>query len=175
MTVNELFDTEHYRSIIILTDIFATERGLRQLHYRWALIPNHDNMKHALFIRAMKNFFNQYSNLNEKQGYPNKLERLYEEKILAKDCITSNSNLSNFLKKLSNQPYNILECIKEDEVPRYILTEYGKQQAKQWRLINLIKGADTTLTDKIYNAVWNVIEKQVELSITIQKKEDTPA
>ena len=71
MTVEELFDTEHYRSIIILTDIFDKNNGLRQLHYRWALIKNHDNMKHALFVRAMQDFFDKDNNLSKKLGYSN--------------------------------------------------------------------------------------------------------
>ena len=35
MTVEELFDSDQYRSIIVLTDVYGNEKGLRQLHYRW--------------------------------------------------------------------------------------------------------------------------------------------
>ncbi|VVB59685.1 Uncharacterised protein [uncultured archaeon] len=172
MTVEELFDADHYRSIIILTDTFAGEEGLRQLHYRWALIPNHDNMKHTLFIRAMQNFFNLEQEIYQRIGYQNKLERLYAEKIIIKDCITSNSNLSNFLNRLSNQPYNILQRLEKDEVPRYILTDYGKQQAKQWRLIQLIKNVDETMIDNIEKTIWETIEKKIEAATIIHKKEN---
>ena len=170
MTVEELFETDHYKSIIILTDIFAGNEGLRQLHYRWALIPNHDNIKDPLFVRMIEGFFNQQSELYQRVYKQNKLERLYTEKIIIKDCITSNSNLSNFLKRLSNPPYNILECINKDEVPRYILTEHGKQQAKQWQHIQLVKSLDITILDEIEKAIWSILNKKIEKSVTLQKK-----
>jgi len=165
MTVEELYDTDHYRSIIILTDIFGKNNGLRQLHYRWALIKNHDNMKHALFVSAMQDFFEKDNNLFKKLGYSNKLDQLYKEKILTDDCITSNSNLSNFLNRLTRDPYIILKKIEKDEVPRYLLTDYGKEQAKRWQILRYIKSINTELLEDVEKAIDKIIKKKAKRSI----------
>jgi len=172
MTVEELYDTDHYRSIIILTDIFGKNNGLRQLHYRWALIKNHDNMKHALFVRAMQDFFEKDNNLFKKLGYSNKLDQLYKEKILINECITSNSNLSNFLKRLYHPPYNILNRFEEDGVPRYKLTKYGKEQAKRWLILRLVKSFDASLLEDVEKAIWKVISKKVKNSVKVNLLEN---
>jgi hypothetical protein len=173
MTVEELFNTDWYRSIIALTDIFAKTDGLRQLHYRWALIKNHDNMKYALFVKGMQQFFDKEKILYKKLGFSNKLERLYAEGILVRDCITSNSNLSNFLKRLSNPPYTILEHFERDGVPRYKLTEYGKNKAKRWQLIQLVKGLDDSIIEDVYQNILKFIEKKMYENIKIVKKQYT--
>ena len=170
MTVEELFNTDWYRSIIFLTDIFAKTDGLRQLHYRWALIKNHDNMKYTLFVKGMQQFFNKEKILYKKLGYSNKLERLYAEGILIKDCITSNSNLSNFLKRLSNPPYDLLEQFERDGVPRYKLTEHGKNEAKRWQLIHLVKSLDDSILKDVYHWILKFIEKKMYESIKVVNK-----
>lgn len=173
MTVEELFNTDWYRSIIALTDIFANTKGLRQLHYRWALIKNHDNMKYMLFVKGMQQFFDKDKIFYKKLGFPNKLERLYAEGILVRDCITSSSNLSNFLKRLSNPPYDILKQFERDGVPRYKLTEYGKNEATRWQLIQLVKGLEGSILKDASRNILQLIEKKMYENIKIVKKQQT--
>lgn len=170
MTVEELFTSDQYRSIIVLTDVYGNKKGLRQLHYRWVLIKYHDNIKQLLqpfFIREMKHLFEKEKDTFRKIGYSNKLDQLYKEKSLVKNCITSNSNLSNFLKRLSNPPYNILIRFDEDGLPKYKLTEYGKEQVKRWQLHRLVKSLDKSILDDVEKAIYNVIDKKVEKSVKV--------
>jgi hypothetical protein len=166
-TVDELFDTDWYRSIIVLTDIFGKIDGLRQLHYRWALIKNHDNMKHMLFVKGMEQFFDNEKIIYEKLGFSNKLERLYSEGVIVRDCITSNSNLSNFLKRLSSPQYNILKRFEKNGVPRYKLTENGRYKAQRWQLLQLVKGLDDGVLEDVYGNILKLIEKKMYENIKI--------
>lgn len=170
MTVDELLKTEHYRSIITLTDIFGKTKGLRQAHYRWALIENHGNIKSPLVYRQMKYFFNIKNEIYKRMGYSNNLERQYAEKTIFRNCITSNSNLSNFLKRLTLEPYNILEKKIKDDTPYYFLTDFGREQAKRFMLKQLIDGLDVNMIDYVEKSIYNVIDDKINKSISIKSK-----
>jgi len=171
MTVDELFETDHYRSIIILTEIFGKNHGLRQMHYRWSLIKNHGDIKNPIFRRRMKGFYDLDNEIYKKLGFSNKLEGLYAEKIITRNCVTSNTNLSSFLKRLISDPYNILEKKVKDDVPYYFLTDYGREQAKRWQIIQLEKGLDASILDDVEKAIWRVMDKKIEDSISFEFKD----
>ncbi len=171
MTVDELFETDHYRSIIILTDIFGKNHGLRQMHYRWALIKNHGDIKNPIFRRRMKGFYDLDNEIYKKQGFSNKLEELYAEKIITRNCVTSNTNLSSFLKRLISDPYNILEKKVKDDVPYYFLTDYGREQAKRWQIKRLIDGLDASILDDVEKAIWRVLDNKLEGAVSFEFKD----
>ena len=143
MTVEEIFQSEWYRSIIFLTREYDKGNGLRQLHYRWALIENHDGIKQTLFVKEMKDFFK-----NEDPVYN-------EMNWIVKNCITSNTNLSNFLKRLVDEPYQLLEKFKEDELTKYRITKKGLFAVKKWMVIDAIVSYD--LSEKTINELNRVV------------------
>ncbi|PNX45591.1 MAG: hypothetical protein BV457_09255 [Thermoplasmata archaeon M9B1D] len=98
MRIAELMKKPHYKSIINLTFHYTKKgKALRQLHYRYALIANHDNIENTDLLQKMKKFF------------ANDLEKLYTDGKIIKNCITSRKNLNNFLNKLCSPKRNILE------------------------------------------------------------------
>ena len=78
--------------------------------------------------------------------------------------------LSNFLKRLSSSPYNILEQFERDGVPRYKLTDYGKIEAKRWQLIQLVKDLDDSILEDVYQWILKFIEKKMYESIKVVKR-----
>ena len=128
----------HYRSIINLTSKYQDkEDGLRQLHYRWALIENHDNIEQTSFKRETQDFFRKPSlKYFEKKGYV-KLQ-----------CITGkypNNNLTNFLNKLSDpDEYGILVKHKdEDNITRYKISDDFYHKIEISEKAEIIKTFDT--------------------------------
>ena len=98
MKIAELMKKPHYKSIINLTFHYTKKgKALRQLHYRYALIANHDNIQNTDLLKKMKKFFG------------NDLEKLYNDRKIIKNSITSRKNLNNFLNKLCSPNRNVLE------------------------------------------------------------------
>jgi len=114
MKIAELIKKPHYKSIINLTFHYTKKgKALRQLHYRYALIANHDNIQNTDLLKKMKNFFG------------NDLEKLYNEGKIIKNCITSRKNLNNFLNKLCSPNRNILEkcSINNQDYKFYLISK----------------------------------------------------
>jgi len=143
MTITELFHADHYRSILFLTLNYDKGQGLRQLHYRWALIPDHDTIQSTSFQKEMKDFF---KNEDELYGVT---------RWIVKDCITSNNNLSNFLKKLVAPPYQLLEKKEVEHVARYRLTKKGIIAVRKWMVVDAVESLD--LPDAIIDELDKVI------------------
>ena len=113
MEIAELMKKPHYKSIINLTFHYTKKgKALRQLHYRYALIANHDNIDSKDLLQKMKKFFG------------NDLEKLYTDGKIIKNCITNRKNLNNFLNKLCSQNINILEkcTINKEEYKFYLIS-----------------------------------------------------
>lgn len=128
MHIEKVFGNKKYRSIICLTNLYEGNEGLRQLHYRWALIKNHDNIESWFLIREVNKCFKNTLDLLLKKGF-----------LITKDCFTSNNNLSNYLERLSDKDgYNILEKNSDNKPPTYKLSENGKLQFTRWLLIDYI-------------------------------------
>jgi len=174
MTIEEIFDSAIYRSIILLTDCFDKGTGLRQMHYRWALISNHDNIiEPSLISEEMKTFFEEtmtFKNIdvigewkqfyNDQYKYKtsnSKLDRLFNEGIIKRDCVTSDSNLSNKLKRLTDE-YHILEKVLIDrEVVSYIMTRDGYLKAQRWMANQLVKGIADERLEELNKLIMNFI------------------
>jgi hypothetical protein len=170
MTVDEILNTDHYRSIIVLTDIFGNNISLRQAHYRWALMNNHGNIKSPLIYRQIEGFFNKNSEIYRRSGYSNRLEIEYTDGNIIRNCISSNSNLSNFLKRLSFEPYKILEKKKRGDTPYYILTNFGREQAKRYMLKRYIDGVPENWLKDIDKAIDNVIKYKIKKATSRENK-----
>jgi hypothetical protein len=173
MSIEEILNSAVYRSIIFLTDCFDKGMGLRQINYRWALIPNHDNiMEETYNSKKMDLFFKE--NIIFKNS-SSKLDRYFNERIIKKDCITSSSNLSNKLKRLTEE-YHILEKVianKEVEItddndnPKkvlsvkkevsYIITRDGYLQAQRWMANQLVKGIADERLEELNKLIMNFI------------------
>lgn len=171
MTIEELFETDHYRSIIVLTACFDRGEGLRQLYYRWALIKDHDNIKLTYFIKKMNEFFTDKEGLHTKfwGTTTNKLEQLYRQNLIKKDCISSNSNLSNFLKKLV-EDYQILKKNEIEGITRYKLTKKAWNIPNRWQCIQLIKSFNDEVMKDILNWIWEFVNQKIKENINYQKR-----
>ena len=132
--ISELFLTDHYRSIILLTKFYDKGKGLRQLHYRWALVKNHGNIYFDDYHEEIETIFGENKEMYRKMGFRNRLEYDYRDKVIIKDCISSNNNLFNFLQKLVDD-YGLLEkTVGEKDVLWYRLTQKGVEEAYRWYL-----------------------------------------
>jgi hypothetical protein len=156
MKLADLMRSPNYKSIINLTNYFqARENGLRLMHYRWALIKNHDNIKDEHFKKIMTDFFSgvtkeQLNEINAERKtiemLPDELKKIakkrhqdlinqytlnfcYSRGDVIKDCIQgeyANHNLTNFLDKLVNQ-YKILRKHRDKEgIERYTISSPDK-------------------------------------------------
>ena len=135
MNINKIFERPYYKSILFLTCFFYIEQNIpvRQLHYRWALMKDHDGINSTYFVNKMKKF----------QKY---LDGLYFFKFIEKNCITSKSNLSNFLKKLVE--FGMLKSINDDGIIKYIPTKKSQKIILQ----NLI-------IDEVKKMPWHILSK----------------
>ena len=122
-----IINSDHYKSIILLTWKFDKGNGLRQMHYRWCLMKNHDNIVRTYFVKEMEKFFPDYAEDERPLAYYG----------IEYDCITSRSNLSNFLNKLVKD-YRILEKNEDGDVPTYSLSSFGKRRLEKHYLTTLI-------------------------------------
>jgi hypothetical protein len=132
-----ILNQEHYRSIINLTSKYQDkEDGLRQFHYRWALIKNHDNIDQTSFKNELQEFFqNPQLEYFEKKGY------------IKTGCIKGkypNNNLTNFLKKLSDpNEYGILVKHKDkDNITRYKVSNKFYDKLEIYEKIEMLKSYD---------------------------------
>lgn len=161
MTIDEIFDQPVYRSILYLTEKYG-ENGLRQLYYRWALIKDHDGIKVPYHVKALTRFFNA----SDKRD---PLEFLY----ITKGCISSRSNLSNYLKRLVDKPYEFLEKTMRNGLGVYYLTEKGKHAFAKYLLLNLIKNAPAELLSENYFEISKPIVENFYFSHPEKKDTET--
>ncbi|MCX6665122.1 MAG: hypothetical protein NT038_03540 [Euryarchaeota archaeon] len=117
MDFEDYLKKDWYRSILALTYEFqGRENGLKQHHFRYALAPNHDNIINE---KKMKTFFGK------------KLDALYKNNILVKDCITDRNNLTNFLSKLVKS--KLLTKTIDEKKTKYTLSK--KFHEEIWKYI----------------------------------------
>ncbi len=157
MTIDEIFDQPVYRSILYLTEKYG-ENGLRQLYYRWALIKDHDGIKESNHAKTLTRFFNA----------PDKKDPL-EFLYITKGCISSRSNLSNYLKRLVDKPYEFLEKTMRNGLGVYYLTKKGKHTFAKYLLLNLIKNVPAEFLSKNYFEISKPIVENA-FFLTLKKK-----
>lgn len=127
MSFKKIMTQSHYSSIIKLTNIYQKkENGLQQMHYRYALQENYNIPKH--YKKKMKAFFSD-------EKLPS-LDDLYKTEFIYRDCIKTQTLLSNFLKKLTDD-YKLLTR-KIDRYGKYkyfvsptLLNEFSRSEVKQ--------------------------------------------
>jgi len=154
MTIDEIFDQPVYRSILYLTEKYG-ENGLRQLYYRWMLVKDHDGIKEPYRVKALKKFF-------KTPDKKDPLEFLY----LTKGCITSRSNLSNYLKRLVDKPYEFLEKTTKNGIGVYHLTEESKSYLLRHNLIEMVDLIPIEHIKKVYFDVSKILLDNNEFLIS---------
>lgn len=142
-----IINSDHYKSIILLTWQFDKGNGLRQMHYRWCLIKNHDNIVQTYFVKEMENFFKENKSPIAFYG-------------IECDCITSKSNLSNFLNKLV-EDYKLLEKNENGYVPTYSLSSFGKRRLEKHYLTTLINICPPDAIKKITDYTISLFPKDL--------------
>ncbi len=97
MDLIKLLDRPHHKSITNLLIFFLHEKkiskGLKQIHFRYALMENH-----GLSNKTVEEM---------KASFGSNLQICYDKKFLIKNCINSNTKLSNYLKTLED--YELIE------------------------------------------------------------------
>lgn len=160
MTVEEMLKQPHYLAILNFTLVFGNKEGLRQSHYRWELIKNHDNIKQTYLVNEMKNFFKESENKNFFLSY-----------IFTKTYISSRSNLSNFLKKLEKN--NLLNKVKDsDKIGRYFLTDKSEAYLLRHNLIELFELLPLNYIKKIYYDLSEKFLDENELLISNHQSDE---
>ncbi len=119
--IEKIISRDPTRSIIYITKYFQDkEDGLRQLHYRWSLIKNKDNIKDRTINKNMEKFF------SNTPYYKGGLKELKEEDLVKTNFIGgkyASNNLSNMLTRLVDD-YKILKKKKDQKgIIRYSLDE----------------------------------------------------
>lgn len=162
----QVFMKSPYHSIILLTMLCAWTKGLKFEHYRWALVKDYGGLANSQSPTKyeMVNFFKNHdvyegykkfcfsgntfsedeikkSIENTKSGndrFYHDLNYIQEKYGLERGCITTNSNLHNYIEKLVTR-YKILG-IKEGEYgkKRYYLREKVLYDMNRFLLIRLI-------------------------------------
>ena len=163
-TIQEIFSTDHYRSIILLTKFFDRGDGLHQLHYRYALIKDHDNIYYQDHREQLDKIFGENRSLYQRMGYPGgKLDQYYADKLIIKDSVSSNNSLFNFLQKLV-EDYKILRIVEDEKGnPRYKLTQKGQDEAIRWhahQIVNWTRPGDLEDLVKVMTKFWDEKEKK---------------
>ena len=132
MNIEKVFDCYKYKSIIFLTYFHESIDGLRQQHYRWALMPNHNGIKSTILVNEIKKLFHDYYDKQDSKGY--------KSGLIVKNCFRSKTNLSNHITRLADEKgYNILRKYTEDKLTKYRLSENGRLQFVHYMLIDYIK------------------------------------
>ncbi len=126
-TIEELFETDHYRSIFYLTYYFGREKGLTTMDYRYMLIKDGDGIKST----DMKN---RWINLWKGLSF---LKYVFVN-VIKRDSISSVTNLSNFLHKLVYD-YEILEKYDEDQIVYYKIRKDCQNLPVKLHMIKIIK------------------------------------
>jgi len=147
MTTHEIFESKQYRSIIFLTLRCDKGDGLRQLHYRWALMKDHGGINQTSFVKEMKTFFPDKKEIYDVLG------------SIVKDCITSKTNLSNFLNRLISEPYQLLKKIEDENVNKYHVTEKGLLESQKWLVFHALHFEKAPLPSEIIDELNNIITK----------------
>ena len=142
MNIDKIFDRPHYKSILFLTCFFYIEKNIpvRQLYYRWALMKNHDGINSTYFVNKMKKFQDD-------------IERLYFFNFIEKNCISSKSNLSNFLKKLVEN--GLLKPFDDKGVIKYFPTEKSQKLILQKLIIDEVKKMSWNILSKFASGIVN--------------------
>ena len=97
------------------------------------------------------------------------MEFLYIEK----GCISSRSNLSNYLKRLVDKPYEFLEKTMRNGFGEYHLTKKGKHAFAKYLLLNLIKTAPDDFISENYFKISKPIVENVNFSHPEKKDAET--
>lgn len=124
MNIEDVLKKDHYKSIIRLTSKYQNRnKGLRQLHYRYALIKNHDNIQSTALKTEMEKFFN------------GDLNKLFKNSTIVKNCITDRNNLTNFLTKLVDMDildsYHYKNGVTKYYISKFFLGVIAKDSAKK--------------------------------------------
>jgi hypothetical protein len=126
-TIEEIFETDHYRSIFFLTYYFGGEKGLMIRDYRYMLIKDGDGIKST----DMKN---RWITLWKGREF---LKNSFSQ-VIKPNSISSVTNLSNFLHKLVFD-YEILEKYDEDQVVYYKIRKDCQNIPVKLQMIEIIK------------------------------------
>lgn len=134
MTFDDLFKKRHYRNILILLFIYGRNNGLRQIHFRYALMDNPGLGKDSLI--KMKEFFDSTSRIKisvqlhgEGPAVPFNLS--------IKGSIGSRQKLTNYLTKLVEM--GILKKYGTHPNIRYELTKFYHNEMRKSEAIDTIK------------------------------------
>ena len=99
MTIEDILRRSPYKDIIKLTHRFQhKEGGLRLIHYRWALVVNHDNIKRDDYVQQMTEFFSpQYTpeRWKKERKTANQIEVQSNVKVAQKENINSGAFLES--------------------------------------------------------------------------------
>ena len=171
MKFRDLLEKNHYKSIIVLLILFEGDRGLRQAHFRYALMD--DPELHKYTVIEMERFFE------------NKLHYLFDVYLgenfsWEKGCIHSRQELTNFLMRLEEM--KIIKKHGKKRKIRYKLTpkfasEFIKmtvmEEINRWNDVtqSKLRGFDTDSSNGIdsltlfglYNQLKNLSSNDVNL------------
>lgn len=171
MKIEDILESPHYSSIINLTMSFQEkEDGLRVMHYRWALIKDHDRITEPTFVKNMNDFFSsQYSQeqinniMKESQKdiekLPNEIKNIFISKKntdlnIRKDM--ENHNLNYFYKTGEIKK----DCIK-GKYANNNLTNFLKKLVTKYEILNKNKDNDGieryTISD--FNKIKSINER----------------
>lgn len=142
MDIDKLMERSWYKSILNLTAMFNVELKMpvRQIQYRWALIKDHDGIKATYFVNQLKKFDDDIKSLQ----YMN---------LIDKNCVTSNSNLSNFLNRLVEN--ELLESKNINGVIYYKITEKAQKYFFKKIIIDDINVMPINILQKIATGLIN--------------------
>jgi len=160
MTIEEMLNQRHYSSILNLTWLFGGNKGLRQLHYRWKLIENHDNIKQTYFVREMKKKFDKSDP-----------EKICNSILYSKNCVTSRSNLTNFLLRLEEREL-LHRTPDSNGISRYHLTGKSELYLLKHNLIEMIDLIPIEHIKKVYFDLSNILIDNNEFLISKKKVDE---
>ena len=146
-----------YMSIIFLTVHFQGKKGLRLVHYRYALVKN-DSISQE-WEKKMEEFF----------GWQLKQLYLLQE---IKKCITTRQNLIDKLNKLEN--WGILKTTKRTKEKDYTLYKINRENYNRIDLTlrkNKIKKLFAYKIDQCSERKFKKIENSIEDYLQIKKPE----
>ncbi len=152
-----MLNQKHYSSILNLTWLYYGNKGLRQLYYRWELIENHDNIKQTYFVREMKKKFDESDP-----------EKICNSILYSKNCVSSRSNLNNFLQRLVDRGF--LDRKRDsDDISRYHLTEKSEPYLLRHNLIEMIDLMPIKHIKKVYFEISDIILDANDFLISKEK------
>lgn len=155
-TIEELFETDHYRSIYYLTYYFGREKGLTTMDYRYMLIKDGDGIKST----DMKN---RWINLRKGLTF---LDNVFIRTI-KRDSISSVTNLSNFLHKLVFD-YEILEKYDEDQIVYYKIRKDCINIPVKLQIIKIVKNCPN---DYISYLAYDFMKSLADNEVTVDEND----